>query len=225
MIPAQVRQSLANGVLMNSRYLDDTALLDARRSDFTSLMRASRAGHEEVVKLLNAAKAGSDLELDMPFRKSSIAVRLSRLQPSGWYESFVCVARPNFVRGSNRQKEEHDINDSETACEKMNEALGTRQFHKIGVEFLYRQELHNQKHEKEFPSHNRNCRSDRSNDPRRRFVHLLGSEANRGADKNTHAPRNPADFVLGDDDNDAPDDGTSSTTETGCQDRSHWTTP
>lgn len=69
----KVRQALVNGALVNSRYLDDTAFLDAGGSNYTALMRASRAGHDEVVKLLIAAKADLDLERD---GKSSLYMAL-----------------------------------------------------------------------------------------------------------------------------------------------------
>lgn len=65
---AAVRQSLKNGALVNSRYLDGFAFLDAGQSDYTALMRASLAGHEEVVSALIDAKA--DLELERRGRSS-----------------------------------------------------------------------------------------------------------------------------------------------------------
>lgn len=63
-----VRQAIKNGALVNSRYLDGYAFLDEGVSGYTALMRASLAGHEEVVKALIDAKA--DLNLDRKGRTS-----------------------------------------------------------------------------------------------------------------------------------------------------------
>ena len=63
-----VREAIKNGALVNSRYLDGHAFLDAGVSGYTALMRASLAGHEDVVQILIDAKA--DLELDRRGRTS-----------------------------------------------------------------------------------------------------------------------------------------------------------
>lgn len=58
----QVRQLIKDGALVNSRYMDGFAFLDVGRTGYTALMFASRAGHDDVVKLLIENKA--DLELE-----------------------------------------------------------------------------------------------------------------------------------------------------------------